>query len=123
MEEKINHKKLVLNKQSVQEGGLVINKDDEMKKMIEESLEWSKKVYEQNRKITKRLNWMVWGSYFKLAIIIIPIILGVIYLPPLLGEVWSNYQSILGITSDLPGGSITNTGINDQIKAMMDLLK
>ena len=41
-----------------------------------------KKVYEQNNKIYKRLRLMLIGNYLKLLFLIIPIILGIIYLPP-----------------------------------------
>ena len=39
---------------------------------------------------------MLLGNYLKLLIIIIPIILGIIYLPPYLTEIWENYKNILG---------------------------
>ncbi len=73
-----------------------IKKEDDLKNLLKESLEWSKKVYEQNNKIYKRLRLMLLGNYLKLLIIIIPIILGIIYLPPYLTEIWENYKNILG---------------------------
>ena len=50
--------------------------------------------------MTKKINhFVLWSRIFgilKLFIIIIPIIIGIIYLPPLLKEVFAPYQDLLG---------------------------
>jgi len=68
-----------------------------IEKMIQENIDWSKKVYEQNQSIKRRLLYMVIGNYLRLALILIPLIIGAIYLPSLLGQALDQYKSVLGI--------------------------
>jgi len=67
-----------------------------LKELVEKNIKWSQVIYEQNKKIKHRLTLMVVGSYLRLAVIIIPIILAIFYLPPLLKELVGQYQNILG---------------------------
>jgi len=78
-----------------------------LKELVEKNLKWSQIIYEQNKKIKRRLTIMAIGSYLRLALILIPIIFAIFYLPPLLKNMISQYQSILGGT----GGS--TSGISD----------
>lgn len=71
---------------------------DSLKELIEKNIKWSQVIYEQNRKLKRRLTWMAIGSYLRLAILVVPIILGIIYLPAILEDVMGQYQSILGAT-------------------------
>lgn len=62
-----------------------------LKELIEKNLKWSQIIYEQNRKINSKLLWMAVGSWFKVFIILIPLIAAGIFLPQLLRGVWSQY--------------------------------
>ncbi len=53
---------------------------------IEESIAWSKKVVEGQTRIQRYLFWAVIGNFFRLAIIVVPIVLAILYLPPLLKD-------------------------------------
>lgn len=53
-------------------------------------------IFEQNKKIKRRLTLMVVGNYFKLLLIIVPLIIAFIYLPPLINQLLLQYNSILG---------------------------
>ncbi|MBI2437177.1 MAG: hypothetical protein HYV41_05595 [Candidatus Magasanikbacteria bacterium] len=72
----------------------------ELKELIEKNIKWSQVIYNQNRKINHRLTWMTIGSYLRLALIVVPLILGIIYLPPLIMEFLENYGAAFGIDSD-----------------------
>lgn len=72
----------------------------ELKELIEKNIKWSQVIYNQNRKINRRLTWMTIGSYLRLALIIVPLILGIIYLPPLIMEFLENYGSTFGIDAN-----------------------
>jgi hypothetical protein len=74
-----------------------VNATDNLKELIEKNIKWSQVIYEQNRKIKHRLTLMVIGDYLKLLIIVVPIILALIYLPPLLKGALNQYSSLLGI--------------------------
>ncbi len=69
---------------------------DDLKTLIEKNIKWSQVIYQQNRKIQRRLSWMVFGSYFKLFLILIPVIIGLIYLPPLVSDFMKQYGSLFG---------------------------
>lgn len=71
-------------------------KDESLKELIEKNIKWSQVIYDQNKKIKKRLGWMVAGSYLKLILIIAPIIIAMIYLPPLMEQFMAQYSQLLG---------------------------
>jgi len=69
---------------------------DVLQELIEKNIKWSQVIYNQNKKINRRLTMMVIGSYVRLALIMAPIIIGILYLPPLLAQMMEQYQSVLG---------------------------
>ena len=74
-----------------------VNSTDGLKELIEKNIKWSQVIYEQNRKIKSRLTWMVVVGYAKLLIVVIPLVVALIYLPPLLKGALNQYSSLLGI--------------------------
>ncbi len=81
----------------------VANSHDSLKELIEKNIKWSQVVYHQNKAIKRRLTMMVAGNYIRLALILIPIILGAIYLPPFISDIKSRYESV---TQNINGGTI-----------------
>jgi hypothetical protein len=81
--------------------------DDVGLKKLEEKLDkqfaLSEKIFEQNRKIRRRLTMFVVASYLKLALILIPLILAAIFLPPLIKPVIEQYQSVVDLSSTVSG--------------------
>ncbi|PLX26437.1 hypothetical protein C0581_04500 [Candidatus Parcubacteria bacterium] len=71
--------------------------DSELKELIEKNIKWSQVIYNQNKKIKHRMTMMVIGSYLRLLLIVAPIILGIIYLPPLMSNLWEQYSATLGL--------------------------
>lgn len=69
---------------------------ESLKTLIEKNIKWSQVIYNQNRKIQRRLSWIVFGSYLRLFLILVPVILGIIYLPPLVSDFWVQYGSMFG---------------------------
>ncbi len=80
------------------------NSSKEIKKLLKEHLELAKKIEEQNNKIQKRLTYMVIGNYVRLSFIIIPIIIGIIYIPSFIKQVQSSVNGT-PILSQLFNGS------------------
>ncbi|NCO05246.1 MAG: hypothetical protein GW939_03825 [Candidatus Magasanikbacteria bacterium] len=74
-------------------------------------------IYEQNKKIKHRLAWMVFGSYIRLFFIVVPLVLSIIFLPPLLKQFMGQYSSIF-TSSDL-GGTLSPS---DKKPSVVDLL-
>lgn len=74
------------------------DKHEEMKDLLIKSIKWSEAVYHQNKKIQSHLRLMSIMGIVRLCIILIPLIIGLIYLPPLLSGAWTQYQSLLGVS-------------------------
>lgn len=87
-----------------------------LKDLVEKNIKWSQVIYEQNRGIKRRLTWMLIGSYLRLLIIVVPIILAIIYLPPLIRDLFEQYAGIInGVQNMSKGGELDIGGLIDQI--------
>jgi hypothetical protein len=88
----------------------------ELKDLLVKSIKWSEAVYNQNTKILRHMRWASVMGTLRLIIILIPIILGIIYLPELLSGMWDQYQSALGISGHIPDNETLRVLI-DQFEA------
>lgn len=85
--------------------------DEETKILLEKNLKMTEEMYVIVKKINRTLIWQQIFSFLKILIIIVPIVLGMIYLPPLLKDVFNQYQSIMGLgekaadINNLPGNA------------------
>ena len=68
-----------------------------LRELIEKNLKWSQIIYEQNRKINNKLLWASIFGWFKIILIVAPLILAYIYLQPMLKGVLKQYGSLLGL--------------------------
>ncbi len=109
--------------------------DEEIKKIVEQNLKLTEEIYAMTKKMKGYLALQRLVSLFYLFIIIAPIVLGIIYLPPLLGGLFNQYKDLLGvqagstnpIESLLKGGTggldLNNIDINNlppQLKQLLD---
>ncbi len=84
--------------------------DEEIKKLLEENLKLTQEIYRMTKKIKSFIAFQKVMSFIYFLLIVVPIILGIIYLPPLLKNVYSQYSELLGgegginIESLLKGG-------------------
>ncbi len=88
----------------------------DIQKELEEQKEILFKIYEQSRK-TKR--YILIGriiSFIYFLIVVVPIILAIIYLPPLLENVLAPYQAITGGQNEVQVDSETMQELLEQIK-------
>ncbi len=99
------------------------NEVQDLRTLIEKSLKLSEEVYDQNKKINKKLRNMVLGSYLRLALVIIPIIIGIIYLPPYFSQIFKQYQELLNVDNILTVEQFTGSSSANQIKEIIELLK
>lgn len=84
-------------------------KEETLEDLVKKNLKWSQIIYEQNRKINNKLLWSAIAEWLRLLIIVIPIILALLYLPPLLKNIWSQYSDLLGNGATQNSGSNQNT--------------
>lgn len=86
--------------------------DPSLKELIEKNLKWSQIIYEQNRKINNKLLWTAIANWFKVLLILVPLVLAILFLGPLLKGVISQYSDLLGgngqQTSDSQQNAMSN---------------
>lgn len=76
-----------------------------LRSLMEKNFVLAEKIYEQNRSINRRLTWMVIGNYLRLVLILAPLILGIIFLPPLIAQLWQQYTGLIGMSETSGGNS------------------
>jgi hypothetical protein len=62
--------------------------------LVEKNIQWTQIIYEQNKKIQRRLTFLVIGNYIRLLLVFIPIIIGILYLLPFFGQEMESSTSI-----------------------------
>lgn len=77
----------------------------DMRALLERSIALSETILQQNKKIKHRITMMTIGNYLRLTLFIAPIILGIIFLPPLIAEYYAQLESYLG-----PSGAAGSDG-------------
>ena len=77
--------------------------DEETKKLIEENLKLSKEILLISKKLKSYMRMQQVVSGLKILLIIVPLILSIIYLPPLLKPIISQYQKLLGLNEKVEG--------------------
>jgi len=88
----------------------------DLRELVEKNLKWSQIIYEQNRKINNKLLWAAIFSWFKLIIIVGPIIWAIIYLQPMLKGVWSQYNELLGGVTAVNKGALGQGSLESLFK-------
>ena len=99
---------------------------EQVKKLLEENLAYSKEIYQLARKTKSYILWGRIMSLVSLLFVIVPIVLGVIYLPSILNNILSNVLPAglnpASVESLLP--AINEQGnILDSYKNILDLYK
>jgi hypothetical protein len=79
--------------------------DEEIKKLLEKNLELTEEIHKIVKSVKKYMLWQNIFSFLKILIIVVPIVIGIIYLPPLLKDVFQQYQSLLSGEGGLNLGS------------------
>ncbi len=88
-----------------------------IQELLEKNLKWSQIIYEQNRRLSHKLLWSAVASWMRMLIIVIPIILGIIFLPPLIKQFTAKYRGLLnGAKSGQPAGS--SSSLEEMLKLL-----
>ncbi len=98
-------------------------RDGEIKKLLEENLALNEEIYKMVKKINRFVIWQRIFGFLKILIIIVPIVLGILYLPPILKELLGQYQSILGLGQDAQNLNPQNIDLNSLSPSLFNLLK
>ncbi|SRR6056297_302084 len=73
--------------------------DQEIKKLVKKNLELTRETNEMIKYIKRYVIIQQIFGVIKIIIIVIPLILGIIYLPPLLKDAFQEYRDLLGLTN------------------------
>ncbi len=87
-----------------------------IKELLEKNLKWSQIIYEQNRKINNKLMWSAIASWFRILLIVVPLILAIWFLPPLIQGLQNTYGSLFG------GKSSSTTPNSSSIDQLLKIL-
>jgi len=72
-----------------------INESKNLTELLQVNLERSEEILEISKDIKKYIRWQqIWGI-LRLLLIVIPLIIGFIYLPPLIMDAIESYKSVL----------------------------
>ena len=93
------------------------------RELLEQLLEQGRENNELLQKIRSYQNLQRLMGYLKLLVIVVPIVLSIIYLPPLLKPIWDQYQQILssgiGTSANLDINSALQQVSPDTINALL----
>ncbi len=84
--------------------------DEEIKKILEENLKLTQEIYTMTKKMKGYVTFQKAMSFIYFLIIVVPIILSIIYLPPLINNMLGQYGGLLGVEG-LNLESILKTGL------------
>ncbi len=70
------------------------NQSAEIAKLLQTNLERSEEILKISKEIKSYIRWQNIWSILRFVIIVVPIILGFIYLPPLLKDAFQSYRSL-----------------------------
>lgn len=68
--------------------------NNEIKKLLELNLQRNEDILLMMRDIKKYIKWQKIWSIFRFVLIVVPIVLGFIYLPPLLQDLFQSYRDL-----------------------------
>ncbi len=99
------------------------NESEEIKKLLEENLALTQEIHKMVKQVKHYTTFQKIVSFIYLLLIVVPIILGVIFLPSLLSGYIKQYQDLLGTDTTNGAADVMKSlpaGINiDQIKGLL----
>ncbi len=68
---------------------------DDLEVLVKKNIQWNEVVYNEVKRVRRRLTFMSIGSYVRLILLLTPFILGFIFLPPLIRQMKGTFESII----------------------------
>jgi len=88
---------------NLNEGGSLT--DGDVREMVQKNLQLSEEMHVMMKKMNSFIFWSRVGGFLKLLIIFLPLVLGYIYLTPLLKNALGQYQQILNMNEAVGGAT------------------
>ncbi len=93
------------------------HRTSDLRELLEKNLKWSQIIYEQNRRISRRLLWSSIAAWLKWIIILGVIVWGAWYGWPIVKNLTNQYESIMK-QLELPDGKVDNTTLEKILKIL-----
>lgn len=91
--------------------------DQELKKLLKKNLELTREMHGMIKYIKKYILFQQVLAVLKVVLIVIPLVLGIIYLPPLLSDVFDQYRGLLNSAAeDIPQSEDSQKNLEDMSK-------
>lgn len=92
--------------------------DNKIEQLLQEQKVLLENVMQQNKKIQRRLTMIVVAGYIKFFLVLAPIIVALLFLPPLFKQVTSQYSSLFNMSSGEGGGSLDTQEIQKAVSGL-----
>lgn len=83
------------------------------RELVEKNLKWSQIIYEQNRKINRKLSWILFAGWLRFLLIAVPLLLAFWFLPPLIRQLGASYGNFF---KDLESGQVSPESVRQFMK-------
>ena len=77
------------------------NKGEELKELLEKNIKLSEEILTLTTKTRKYILWQQVYNVIKILIFVVPVVIGLIYLPALLRDLLSQYGGLLGLGNNI----------------------
>ena len=91
----------------------------EIKELLTQVIAMNERIAAQNNRINRRITWMVVSGYVRLLLITLPFVAAAFFLPPLIRQMVSQYQAVLGNDSSTPITASDTGGVSAGVREMM----
>jgi hypothetical protein len=99
-----------------------VEQSQDVKGLLEENLKYAKEIYASTEKTRRYIFWGQVFGFLKILIIIVPLILGFLYVQPYLKSALGMYTSLFGQNDGTAATGLPNLGSSsDLIKQLEDL--
>ncbi len=93
--------------------------EEQLKKLMQENVEYSKEIYRLSLQVKRYIFWGRIMSAIQLLFILVPIILGLVFLPPLIGDFFAGITGTGLPVTEGTGESLP--GMLEQYKQILDI--
>ena len=100
-----------------------LEENQDVKSLLEENLKYTKQIYASTEKTRRYIFWGQIFSFFKIVIIVVPLVLGYMFIQPYLKSALGTYTSLLGGGDGSTDSSNPSGGTMDLLKQLQELQK
>ena len=100
-----------------------LEQSQDVKSLLEENLKYAKEIYTSTEKTRRYILWGQIFGFIKIVIIIVPLVIGFLFVQPYLKSALGMYTSLFGQNDSAPDSSPSSGGTTDLLKQLQDLQK